>query len=40
MAELRPFFILPLARVERMCEAACIDGALISMEVVCNVGGT
>lgn len=40
MAKLTPFFILPLARVERMRETACVDGAVISVEVVCDVGGS
>ena len=39
MAELRPFFILPLACVERMREAPRVNGALISVKVVRDVGG-
>jgi hypothetical protein len=40
MTELGPLFILPLACVERMGETTGVNGALISMEVVRDVGGT
>jgi hypothetical protein len=39
VAELRPLFVLPLARIERVREAARVDGALVNVEVVCNVRG-
>ena len=38
MAELRPLFVLPLARVEGMREAARVDSALISVKVVRDIG--
>jgi hypothetical protein len=38
MAELRPLFIFPLARVERVREAARVDSALIGVKVVRDVG--
>ena len=40
MAMLGPLFVLPLARVERRREAACVEGALISVEVMCDIVGT
>lgn len=38
MAELGPLFILPLTGIKRMREEARVDGALISVEMVCDVG--
>ena len=40
MAMLGPLFVLPLARVERRREATCVEGALISVEVMCDIVGT
>jgi len=40
MAILGSLFVLPLARVERRREAVCVEGALISVEVMCDVVGT
>jgi hypothetical protein len=39
MAELTPFFSLPLTRIERRGEASSVDGTLIRVEVVGDVGG-
>ena len=40
MTILGPLFVLPLARVERRREAACVEGALIGVEVMRDVVGT